>query len=62
MDLEYLSLNEQGGSDELTGEVTVSLMSMMRAKCEYGLEAMQVDEVLLEEFSQEEKNEERENR
>jgi transposase len=57
MDLEYLSLNEKGDSDELTGEVTVSLMSMMRAKCEYGVEAMEIDEVLLEEFSQEEKDE-----
>ncbi|KAI8094665.1 hypothetical protein BDF21DRAFT_375938 [Thamnidium elegans] len=34
MDFEYLSFNEQDDSDELTGEVTVSLMSMMRAKYE----------------------------
>ncbi|OAD74015.1 Homeodomain-like DNA binding domain-containing transcription factor [Phycomyces blakesleeanus NRRL 1555(-)] len=57
MDIEYLSLNEQGDSDYLTREVTVSLVSMMRAKYEYGLEAMEIDKVLLEEFSQEEKDE-----
>ncbi|KAI8077087.1 hypothetical protein BDF21DRAFT_311429, partial [Thamnidium elegans] len=34
MDFEYLSFNEQDDSDELTGEVTVSLTLMMRARYE----------------------------
>ncbi|KAG2235675.1 hypothetical protein INT48_008551 [Thamnidium elegans] len=51
MDFEYLSFNEQDDSDELTGEVTVSLMSMMRAKYEYSPAAMEIDEDLTEEFS-----------
>ncbi|KAG2228370.1 hypothetical protein INT48_003128, partial [Thamnidium elegans] len=54
MDFEYLSFNEQDNSDELTGEVTVSLMSMMRAKYEYGPAAMEIDVDLTEEFSHEE--------
>ncbi|KAI8048502.1 DDE superfamily endonuclease-domain-containing protein [Thamnidium elegans] len=54
MDFEYLSFNEQDNSDELTAEVTVSLMSMMRAKYEYGPAAMEIDVDLTEEFSHEE--------
>lgn len=34
------------------------MMPMMRANCEYDLEAMNIVEVLLEEFSQEENDEE----
>ncbi|KAL0083814.1 Homeodomain-like DNA binding domain-containing transcription factor [Phycomyces blakesleeanus] len=42
MDIEYLSLNEQGDSDYLTREVTVSLVSMMRAKIEVFSNALTV--------------------
>ncbi|KAI8077571.1 hypothetical protein BDF21DRAFT_324390, partial [Thamnidium elegans] len=51
MDFEYLSFNEQNDSDGLTGEVTVSLMPMMREKYEYSPTAMKIDEDLTEELS-----------
>lgn len=54
MDLEYLSFNELDDSDELTEEVTASLMSMMRTKYEYGPAAMEIDEDLTREFSYDE--------
>ncbi|KAG2233116.1 hypothetical protein INT48_005860 [Thamnidium elegans] len=51
MDFEYLSFNEQDDSDELTGEVTVSLTLMMRARYEYSPAAMEIDEDLTEGLS-----------
>jgi hypothetical protein len=34
--LEYLSLSEKNDSDEMTRNITVSLISMMRVKYAYG--------------------------
>lgn len=45
---EYLSLSKQDYAEEITGEVTKSLMSMMRVKYEFGPGAMESFKVLQE--------------
>lgn len=47
-DFEYLSLTKQDYAEEVTGEVTKSLMSMMKVKYKFGPGAMQIFEVLQE--------------
>lgn len=48
LDYKYLFLSEQGYAEEVTGEVMISLMSMMRIKYELGPGAMEISEVLQE--------------
>ena len=57
----YLSLSEQGYAEEVTGKVTISLMSVMRIKYKLSPGAIEISEVLLQEPSDSESCEEEEN-
>lgn len=51
MNFEYLSLSKQDYVEKVSGEVTTSLISIMRVKYEFDPSTMEISEILLQEPS-----------